>query len=92
MMMSTMMATVRQAGGLPRPVLRPSSIFRCVPLGPPKPQSRDPATASPIPGAKGGSDGLAVATAIADAIVVETVNAEVYVATGRKVYFRLNCI
>ena len=63
-----------------------------MPLGPPKPQSRDPAAASPIPGAKGGSDGLAVATAIADAIVVETVNAEVYVATGRKVYFRLNCI
>jgi hypothetical protein len=63
-----------------------------VPLGPPKPQSRDPAAASPIPGDKGGSDGLAAATARADAIIVETVNTEVYVTTGRKVYFRLNFI
>ena len=87
-------------------MLRPSSIFRCVPLGRPKPQSRNPAAASPIPGANVGSDGLAAATARADAIVVETVDAEVYAAVdgydssvvgrlargGRKVYFRLNCI
>ena len=52
-------------------------------MGPPKPQSRDPAAASPIPGANGGSDVLAAATARADAIVVETVDAEVYAAAAR---------
>jgi len=52
-------------------------------LGRPKPQSRDPAAASLIPGANGGSEGLAAATARADAIVVETVDAEVYAAAAR---------
>jgi hypothetical protein len=48
------------------------------------PQSRDPAAASPSPGAgpHGGSDGLAAATAGADAIVVETVDAEIYTAAA----------
>jgi len=43
----------------------------------------DPAAASPIPGANGRSNGLAAATARADAIVVETVDAEVYTAAAR---------
>ena len=54
-----------------------------MPFGRPKPQSRDPAAASPIPGANGGSDGLAAAMARADAIVVETVDAEVHAAAAR---------
>jgi len=33
-----------------------------------------------VPGANGGSDGLAAAMARADAIVVETIDAEVYTA------------
>jgi len=44
------------------------------------PQSRDPATVSPSPGINGGSDRLVAATARADAIEVETVDAEVYAA------------
>ena len=52
-------------------------------MGSPKPQSRDPAAASPIPGVNGGSDGLAAAMARADVIVVETVDAEVYAAAAR---------
>ena len=52
-------------------------------MGPPRPQSRNPAAASPIPGANGGSDGLAAATARADAIVVEIVDAKVYAAAAR---------
>ncbi len=44
------------------------------------PQSRDTAAASPSPGANGGNDGLAAATARADVIVVETVDAKVYAA------------
>ena len=46
------------------------------------PQSRDPAAASPSPGTNGGSDSLAAATAGANAIVVESVDAEVYTATA----------
>ena len=46
------------------------------------PQSRDPAAASLSPGTNGGSDGLAVATAGADANVVESVDAKVYTATA----------
>jgi hypothetical protein len=42
------------------------------------PQSGDPAAASPSPGANGGSNGFAAATARADAIKVETVDTKVY--------------
>jgi hypothetical protein len=53
------------------------------------PQSRDPAAASPSPGVNGGCDGLAAATARADAIVVETVDAKVYAAAAWRPWLRL---
>ena len=54
------------------------------------PQSRDPAAASPSPGANGGSDNLAAAMAGADAIVVESVDAEVYIAVAWTPWLRLS--
>ena len=44
-----------------------------------------------MPGAKGGSDGLAAATARADAIVVETVDVDVYAATAWTPWLRFVC-
>ena len=52
------------------------------------PQSRDPTAANPNPGANGGRNGLAAATARADAIVVETVDAKVYAATAWTTWLR----
>ena len=68
------------ATGHPRPVIRHSSIFRCEPLGRPNQGIPPQRARARVPGANGGSDGLAAATARADAIVVETIDAEVYTA------------
>jgi len=53
-----------------------------VPLGRPNQGILPQRAQARAPGANGGSDGLAAATAGADAIVVETIDAKVYTATA----------